>query len=45
MEMCQLLANKGCNVLHQDKNRVKASHFAKMNSHKLVVEYLNQFKY
>ena len=31
--------------MHQDKSRVKASHFAKMEGHRDIVDFLSQFKY
>jgi ankyrin repeat protein len=30
LEICKLLTKHNCNVMHQDKSRVKASHFAKI---------------
>ncbi len=30
LDICRLLAKYNCNMLHQDKNRVKASYYAKI---------------
>lgn len=45
LAICKLFSKHGCNMLHQDKNRVKASHFAKIEGHQSIVEFLNTFKF
>ena len=43
LEMCQLLAENGANLLATDKNKERPMHYARRGGHRSIIDFLNGF--